>query len=76
MRDKLKKCNKSHFDNVAKKLGILGSIIIVLTIAFGIPLISSLHNQNSILVNDIRVEEKKVSNLQLQHEDGSVTENN
>ncbi len=75
MKDKLVKRNKSHFDFVARRLGIIGSIIIVLSIAFGIPVLNSLQNRNHNLVNDIQKEEKYVSNLHLQLEDGSIRNN-
>ena len=75
MRDKLVKINKSHFNIVAKRLAIIGSIIIVLTFVLGLPIINVLNSQNQNLVNDIQKEEKRISNLQLQLEDGTINNN-
>ncbi len=73
MRDKIVKTNKTYFDFVARRLGIIGIVLIVMTLALGLPLVNNLNKENSTLIDNIGKHEKNVSNLQLQLEDGSVT---
>lgn len=75
MKDKIVKTNKTHFDFVARRLGIIGFVLIIMSLALGLPLINTLSKENSILVNNIKMAERNDSNMQLQLEDGSVTEN-
>lgn len=73
MKDKIILKNKTHFDFLARKLGVIGVILIVLSFALGIPLINVLNTHNTQLVNDIQKEEMQLSNLQVQQEDGTIT---
>ena len=66
MKDKLVKNNITKFDRKARKFGILGSFIIASTLAFGIPMIVSLDNQNDLLTKEVNNDNDLIANLQLQ----------
>ncbi len=68
MKDKLVKKNITKFDRRSRKLGILGIVLITSTLAFGIPMIVNLNNQNDILTKEVRKTNDKIATLQLQFE--------
>ena len=70
MKDKIVKTNITKFDKNARILGILGTIMIVFTLAFCIPMISSITTQNEILTKEVSKNNGSVSNLQFQIENG------
>ena len=70
MKDKIVKTNITKFDKNARILGILGTIMIVFTLAFCIPMISSITTQNEILTKEVSKNNGSVSNLQFQIEHG------
>ncbi len=75
MKDKINVKNKTKFDYTARKLGIVGAALIILSIAFGLPLMKMMQNYSHNAMNDIQNVERKVSNLQVQLDDGTVTNN-
>lgn len=68
MKDKLVKKNVTKFDRRSRKLGILGIVLITSTLAFGIPMIVNLNNQNDILTKEVRNTNDRIATLQLQFE--------
>ena len=71
MKDKLSRKHMTGFDRTARKLGIIGSIIIVSSIALGVSLIVTLDRQNEVLVNEVNRNTNILDNLQLQYENGN-----
>lgn len=55
MKNKLEKRNLTKFDYKARKLGILGSILVVLTLAVMLPVSANLSSNNTTLTNEIRM---------------------
>ena len=55
MKNKLEKRNLTKFDYKARKLGILGCILVVLTLAVMLPVSANLSSNNSTLTNEIRM---------------------
>lgn len=72
MKDKLSRKYVTKFDRIARKLGIIGSVIIVSTIALGVSLIVTLDHQNDLLVEEVNRNTNILDNLQLQYENGNV----
>ena len=68
MKNKLVKTNVTKFDRTARKLGILGIVLIVSALAFGIPMIASLNHQNDILTREVNNDNGRIATLQLQIE--------
>jgi hypothetical protein len=68
MKNKLVKANKTKFDYRARKLGIIGLFLMVITLSVAVPVASSLSNVNKSLVHDITVmeNENNDSNLELE----------
>lgn len=65
MKNKLEKRNMTRFDYKARKLGFLGAILIVLSLAVILPISSSINNENTALTNEINelVNEKDDSTI-------------
>ena len=65
MKNKLEKRNMTRFDYKARKLGFLGAILVVLSLAVILPLSSSINNENTALTNEINelVNEKDDSTI-------------
>ena len=55
MKNKLEKRNLTKFDYKARKLGILGCILVVLTLAVMLPVSANLSSNNTTLTNEIRM---------------------
>lgn len=55
MKNKLVKTNMTKFDYKAKKLGILGLLLVVMTFAVTLPVATSLVNANNSLTREIIV---------------------
>ena len=55
MKNKLEKRNLTKFDYKARKLGILGCILVVLTLAVMLPVSANLSSNNASLTNEIRM---------------------
>ena len=55
MKNKLQKRNLTKFDYKARKLGILGCILVVLTLAVMLPVSANLSSNNTTLTNEIRM---------------------
>lgn len=55
MKNKLEKRNLTKFDYKARKLGILGCILVVLTLAVMLPVSANLSSNNATLTNEIRM---------------------
>lgn len=55
VKNKLVKNNMTKFDYRARRLGIIGMILMVVTLSVGIPVASSLSNLNNTLTRDISV---------------------
>lgn len=68
MKNKLVKANKTKFDYRARKLGIFGLFLMIITLSVAVPVASSLSNVNKSLVQDITVmeNENNDSNIQLE----------
>ena len=68
MKNKLVKANKTKFDYRARKFGIFGLFLMVITLSVAVPVASSLSNVNKSLVQDITVmeNENNDSNIQLE----------
>lgn len=54
MKNKLTKRNMTGFDYKARRLGILGGILVVLSLAVILPISASVNNENVTLTNEIR----------------------
>ena len=65
MKNKLEKRNMTRFDYKARKLGFLGAILVVLSLAVILPISSSINNENTALTNEINelVNEKDDSTI-------------
>lgn len=59
MKNKLVKANKTKFDYRARRLGIIGLFLMVITLSVAVPIASSLSNINHSLVQDITVMENE-----------------
>ena len=68
MKNKLVKANKTKFDYRARRLGIIGLFLMVITLSVAVPVASSLSNVNKSLVQDITImeNENNDSNIQLE----------
>ena len=55
MKNKLEKRNMTKFDYKARKLGILGGIFVVLSLAVMLPLMNTINAKNVSLNNEIRI---------------------
>lgn len=68
MKNKLVKANKTKFDYRARKLGIIGLFLMVITLSVAVPVASSLSNVNKSLVQDITImeNENNDSNIELE----------
>lgn len=55
MKNKLVKKNMTRFDYTARKLGIIGLFLIVITFSFALPIATSLANTNKTLAHEIMV---------------------
>ncbi len=54
MKNKLKKANMTKFDYKARKLGFLGAILVVLSLAVILPISATINSDNVKLKNEIR----------------------
>ena len=69
MKNKLIKANKTKFDYRARKFGIIGLFLMVITLSVALPVASSLSNMNKSLVQDITImenENKEANNYELE----------
>lgn len=68
MKNKLVKANKTKFDYRARRLGIIGLFLMVITLSVAVPVASSLSNVNKSLVQDITIMENENddSNIELE----------
>lgn len=68
MKNKLVKANKTKFDYSARRLGIIGLFLMVITLSVAVPVASSLSNVNKSLVQDITImeNENNDSNIELE----------
>lgn len=68
MKNKLVKANKTKFDYRARRLGIIGLFLMVITLSVAVPVASSLSNVNKSLVHDITImeNENNDSNIELE----------
>mgnify|MGYP003415078340 FL=1 len=68
MKNKLVKANKTKFDYRARRLGIIGLFLMVITLSVAVPVASSLSNVNKSLVQDITImeNENNDSNIELE----------
>lgn len=68
MKNKLVKANKTKFDYRARRLGIIGLFLMVVTLSVAVPVASSLSNVNKSLVQDITImeNENNDSNIELE----------
>ncbi len=71
MKDKISKRHMTGFDRCARKLGVIGSIILLSSVTFGISLMVTLDQQNDALIQEVNRSTKIFDNLQLQYEDGN-----
>ena len=55
MKNKLEKRNLTKFDYKSRKLGILGCVLVVLTLAVMLPVSANLSSNNVNLTNEIRM---------------------
>ena len=63
MKNKLNKKNMTKFDYKARKLGILGGILVVLSLAVILPISATINSDNVRLKNEIRtLNKEKVEN--------------
>ena len=63
MKNKLSKKNMTKFDYKARKLGILGGILVVLSLAVILPISATINSDNVRLKNEIRtLNKEKVEN--------------
>lgn len=72
MKDKIVKKNKTKFDRISLKLGVIGNLIMICTFAFGLPIMNSLNHKNETLVKEIIKENKAIDNVQLQSDDANL----
>lgn len=63
MKNKLTKRNMTKFDYKARKLGILGGILVVLSLAVILPISATINSDNVRLKNEIRTLNKEKSNF-------------
>ena len=63
MKNKLTKRNMTKFDYKARKLGILGGILVVLSLAVILPISATINSDNVRLKNEIRTLNKEKSNI-------------
>ena len=63
MKNKLTKRNMTKFDYKARKLGILGGILVVLSLAVILPISATINSDNVRLKNEIRKLNKEKSNF-------------
>ena len=54
MKDKIYKKNMTSFDYKARRLGIIGSVIIILSLAILLPICTSISSQNVAITEEIR----------------------
>jgi hypothetical protein len=54
MKNKLTKRNKTGFDYKARRLGIIGGIVIILSLAVLVPIASSISSKNVALASEIQ----------------------
>ncbi|MDD6302629.1 MAG: hypothetical protein PUA56_04960 [Bacillales bacterium] len=54
MKNKLEKRNLTSFDYKARKLGIIGGVIIILSLAILLPLATSISSSNVAIANEIQ----------------------
>lgn len=57
MKNKLVKTNMTKFDYKARRLGIIGLFLMVVTLGVALPVATSLSNMNNTLIHDITVME-------------------
>lgn len=62
MKDKLQKRNMTGFDYRARRLGILGGIIIILSLAVLLPIATTVANQNVALGAEIQELNAQIEN--------------
>ncbi len=72
MKDKLNRSKLNRFDRCARKLGVIGCIILLSSVALGISMIVTLNRQNESLIQEVSRNEKVLDNLQLQNENGNA----
>ena len=59
MKNKLNKKNMTKFDYKARKLGILGGILVVLSLAVILQISATINSDNVLLKNEIRTLNKE-----------------
>ena len=63
MKNKLTKRNMTKFDYKARKFGILGGFLVVLSLAVILPISATINSDNVRLKNEIRTLNKEKSNF-------------